>query len=116
MKHKGLVVFGLLVLMGLFASLSTVKSAAAGSNGQQLEIGVGCTWGSVTVTGRNQRGQTVKWSAINSSMIPCTRMTVKTSGWWWVGPVTIVRTNPTRVCNVNVPQTQRGDWVKVSCQ
>ena len=115
MKQKRLVVLGLVALMGLLISLSAVESASAGSNGQQLKISVGCTWSSVAVTGKNQYGQTVTWRAVNSSFLPCTRTSVSTSGWWWVGNVTIVRTNPTKACVVYVPKVQSGDWINARC-
>lgn len=115
MKHRGFVVFALILLVGLVFGLARVDSAAAGSNGQQLRIFVGCTWGSVTVTGKNQYGQTATWRATNTSFIPCTRLNVSTSGWWWVGNVTITRTVPTKTCVVYVPKSQIGDWVNTSC-
>lgn len=115
MKHQGLVVFGLTLLLGLLFGLANVETAAAGSNGQQLKVTVGCTWGSVTITGKNQYGQTATWRSVNSSLIPCLRPTVSTTGWWWVGNVTITRTNPTRTCVVYVPKSQSGDWVNTSC-
>lgn len=116
MKHHGFVVLGLTLLLGLLFGLANVESAAAGSNGQQLKVNVGCTWSSVTITGRNQYGQNATWRAVNSSFLPCTRLTVSTSGWWWVGYVTITRTNPTRTCVVYVPQSQSGNWVETSCR
>lgn len=115
MKHHGLVVLALTLLVGLVFSLARVEPAAAGSNGQQLKVTVGCTWSSVTITGRNQYGQTATWRATNSSFLPCTRPTVSTTGWWWVGNVTITRTTPTKTCVVYVPQSQSGDWVNASC-
>ncbi len=117
MKHPGFVVLMLTLLVGLVFSLAIVDSAAAGSNGQQLKINVGCTWSSVTVTGKNQFGQTVTWKTTNSSLIPCflKSPTVSTTGWWWVGNVTITRTTPTKTCVVYVPKSQSGDWVNTSC-
>ena len=115
MKHQGFLVLALTLLAGLVFGLAKVEPVAAGSNGQQLKVNVGCTWGSVTITGRNQYGSIATWRATNSSFLPCTRLTVSTTGWWWVGPVTISRTVPNKTCVVNVPRYQIGDWVNASC-
>ena len=121
MKQKKLVVVGILMLFGLFLSMNPVDSALAGSNGQQLKIRTGCLWSSVTVTGTNQHGQRVTWRASNSNSYFCGRSEVSTTGWWWVGKVTIAKSfpiptlMPTKYCTVNVPKDQSGHWISTTC-
>lgn len=116
-KKTTLLLMLMISLLGVML-LMTHQVARAGSNGQQLEVGVGCWWNTATVTGRNHNGTLVTWRTTNTTLIPCTRLTVKTTGWWWVGTVTIQTTGVLgrrNVCYPNVPRSQSGDWVRVDC-
>lgn len=116
MKQNRLLVFGFVMLLGLLFGMTSVKPAAAGSNGQQLKISVGCDWSSVTVTGKNQNGQTKTWKAVNNwKPWECKYPTVYTTGYWWVGEVKIVRHNYYKECKATVPKSQWLNWYSTAC-
>jgi len=107
---------------GTALAISSLLSfpANAGSNGQQLAITTTATARQITVTGKNQRGQTVTWRQIASGNGPALHnITVRTNNWWWQGNVTISisRSNgPNLQCSTNVPKIQIGsDWRSLNC-
>lgn len=79
--HK--VVLSLLVAVMLMAGTISIQPAAAGSNGQQLQISVGCAYAPavdwVEVTGYNNTNQLVtnRWS------FPSGTRSFTTWGYWW---------------------------------
>jgi hypothetical protein len=103
-------------LVGVAASvlaLGPALPAAAGNNGQQLEIGFG--GGIICVNGLNQNGHTY-----TDSDHPCWSLpgvVAKIPGWWWIGQLqvelfksdgTYQRTDSS--ANVNVPKQQGDDY------
>ena len=84
-----LVIVAGFLMVALFAV--SAPPVVAGSNGQQLRIDVSCPYApplaEVRVTGRNQRGQEVKWPATKPAVVNA--RTVTTWNYWWVGRVQI---------------------------
>lgn len=121
-KKRALFTVIILGILLMTFSFMWVDQVAAGSNGQQLKVNGGCLWDRVVITGKNQNGVTKTWSRTNTSYIPCYPSTVSTTGWWWVGNVTIrvtggVSGNRVKTCYANVPKVQNGnDWYSVSCR
>ncbi|GAB4291997.1 MAG: hypothetical protein Fur0025_27410 [Oscillatoriaceae cyanobacterium] len=111
---------------GTALAISSLLSvpANAGSNGQQLAITTNATVRQITVTGKNQRGQTVTWTqrasgnaSGNAFTIP--NITFRTDNWWWQGNVTISinRSNGENLrCSTDVPKIQIGsNWRSLNC-
>lgn len=68
-KKTTLLLVLMISLLGVML-LMTHQVARAGSNGQQLEVGVGCWWNTATVTGRNHNGTLVTWRTSNTTLVP----------------------------------------------
>ena len=104
-------------LLGSALTISALLSlpAQAGTNGQQLIIRSHSAT-QVRVTGRNQSGQTVTWTA--SADGAAVNRTFSTPNWWWKGNVTVVVTYKNRTsqtCSANVPTRQLTHWFNVNC-
>ncbi len=101
----------LIALLGLMLSVAVggiapTREAAAGSNGQQIQVNW-CYATSITFKGYNQYGQ---WSV---RTFPTYNGTTKTNGWWWVGDVTIISHQwwGDGYKTINVPRSQWwSDW------
>jgi hypothetical protein len=104
-------------LMGIALTISPLLSlpAQAGYNGQQLEI-TSFAATEIRVTGTNQNGETVTWTASGNGEKE--NRTFRTDNWWWHGNVTIVvikgESSPDQ-CNINVPQISPDNWFSVNC-
>lgn len=104
----------LVMVVVLVAVLSTIAPVAhAGTNGQELQITCPKAT-SVVVIGLNQNGQEVAQPFYLDSS---GATTFTTSGWWWVGPVSILWYGPNGNGQYydNVPQQQNGDIYTSDC-
>jgi hypothetical protein len=115
-KKFGLLTLALIMAVSFFLPSKTVY---AGSNGQQISVTTNrLTW--VTVEGKNQRGQQVKWVQFNAG-----GNNVVTWGWWWIGRVKVTAvvgptadwmTTNKKVCYIDVPKVQRHDVDYLICR
>jgi len=101
-----------LFVTAVFIAVPT-QTVYAGSKGQQLELKSNPST-TFTVTGNNQRGETV-----TKSFRTAMSGTVKTNGYWWVGPVTVTVIGLGglyKTCYANVPLSQRSDYYTITCK
>lgn len=96
------------------------SEAVSAATTQQLEIKTG-GYTRVTVSGKNQKGQTVTWGPYTSNG------TVKTNNWWWQSGVKVtvdkrnpwyvlIGKSPSRTCTFYVQQDHIFDyWDTVTC-
>lgn len=114
-KNVGHMLALLAIVAGLTLTAISASPTYAGTNGQQLQITKIVARGArVTVTGLNNNGQTATWQGWTpgtpSQIAPPSGETVSTTGWWWVGKVTIRVYWPTSTqlayaCFKEVPKT-----------
>lgn len=117
LRQRGIAALSILVvaMWALFAS-----SALAGTRGQQVFVdiggqGCGSLVGPVSITGKNQYGQTATWIGYSAD-----GRSVGTPGWWWIGPVAVKwqrrSTNGFVHQNHDVTMGRWADWVVLGCR